>query len=172
VDPDNRRPVDFSLRARLLAELEPICQTPSPETLAPLLAHWTDGKIKMFVTARGLALRQAHPDIFQSGDYEPLLSDGEKDKNAVAFARRANGRRLIAAVPRLSHALTNEERPWPLGEAAWGASLLILPRDFPTGDVMNYLTGEILKVEEENGLKFLRWERILKNFPVALLITT
>jgi (1->4)-alpha-D-glucan 1-alpha-D-glucosylmutase len=52
VDPDNRRPVDFPLRAAWLAE---------PRPVAELLRDWQSGRIKQHVVARTLALRRQLP---------------------------------------------------------------------------------------------------------------
>ncbi len=49
VDPDNRRPVDYSLRMSLLESLR---ENPSPREL---LANWRDGRIKLFATRTLLA---------------------------------------------------------------------------------------------------------------------
>src|SRR5213078_3366098 len=51
VDPDNRRPVDFTLRERLFDEIADLtaARLPSAERLtriAEMLAHWQDGRIK------------------------------------------------------------------------------------------------------------------------------
>ncbi|MBR7513921.1 hypothetical protein KC219_27555, partial [Mycobacterium tuberculosis] len=66
VDPDNRRPVDYAARHRALRALH----THADNSLAPLLAHWTDGRIKQAMLARALALRAALPAVFESGDYQ------------------------------------------------------------------------------------------------------
>jgi len=66
VDPDNRRPVDFPSRAQALRSL-----TENPDW--PALAHaWPDGRIKLALTARLLALRQELAKVFAEGDYRPL----------------------------------------------------------------------------------------------------
>ena len=58
VDPDNRRPVDFSLRRRLLDELrESLLDKPS--LARQLYEQWPDGRIKMFVPQAGLLARRA-----------------------------------------------------------------------------------------------------------------
>ncbi len=69
VDPDNRRPVDWELRRRLLAELQEGAQ-PRRETR------------KLWVTWRVLGLRAERPEAFR-GSYEPVPA-GE---DAVAFVR-------------------------------------------------------------------------------------
>jgi (1->4)-alpha-D-glucan 1-alpha-D-glucosylmutase len=67
VDPDNRRPVDFDVRQRLLERNET-----TPSDPAELLSSWGDGSIKLFVTAAGLRLRRDLPEVFVGGEYLPL----------------------------------------------------------------------------------------------------
>ncbi len=51
VDPDNRQPVDFALRKKLLGAL-------GGRRPAELLENWRDGGIKLFVTRTLLHLRR------------------------------------------------------------------------------------------------------------------
>jgi (1->4)-alpha-D-glucan 1-alpha-D-glucosylmutase len=93
VDPDNRRPVDFGIRARMLDFLER--EKPS---IHDLLDRWQDGAVKLFLTSRLLALRAAKPDLFERGEYEPLLATGAKADLVCAFARRcAHDRAIVIA---------------------------------------------------------------------------
>ena len=77
VDPDNRRPVDWSLRARLLERIG-IDEPPSAALALEALASWRDGRIKLLVTARGLHLRRALPALFGEGVYLPLGVSGRR----------------------------------------------------------------------------------------------
>jgi (1->4)-alpha-D-glucan 1-alpha-D-glucosylmutase len=54
VDPDNRRPVDFALRKRHLSELLSVAPENFARTLAELARNSDDGRIKLWVTMRGL----------------------------------------------------------------------------------------------------------------------
>ena len=76
VDPDNRRPVDYELRRAYLE------QGADP---AILLANWRDGRIKQRVVARTLALRRRHPDLFETGSYEPLAVTGALGRSRHRF---------------------------------------------------------------------------------------
>ncbi|HEX3952492.1 MAG TPA: malto-oligosyltrehalose synthase, partial [Stellaceae bacterium] len=99
VDPDNRRPVDFAVRARLLDE---VSRAGAPE----IAAHWHDGREKLFATVRLLALRRGRPDLFASGDYQPLeISDGRNADRLCVFARRSANEMLLVVVPRLTYGL-------------------------------------------------------------------
>jgi (1->4)-alpha-D-glucan 1-alpha-D-glucosylmutase len=95
VDPDNRRPVDYKLRAETLSCLS----TKSPEDL---LRNWPDGRIKMFLTQRALYFRNQHVDLFQRGNYLPLRVAGPSADSCIAFARQLDGQWIIVIAPRLS----------------------------------------------------------------------
>lgn len=89
VDPDNRRPVDFPRRAKLLGSGR---------------ADWTRGG-KLALIADLLALRGDHPAVF-TGDYVPLRVTGSRSEHLVAFSRRAGDEWLHCAVAvRLGEAL-------------------------------------------------------------------
>ena len=119
VDPDNRRPVDYSKRAAFLRDLPPVDR---------LLRSWPDGRIKLFVTQRVLQTRARHLDAFRSDAYRAV----DAGPNAFAFTR---GDAIAVIVPRLTTRLTR-----PLGEA-WGDATAALP----PGPWRNVFTGEIVE---------------------------
>jgi (1->4)-alpha-D-glucan 1-alpha-D-glucosylmutase len=75
VDPDNRRPVDFDLRRRILATLD----------AGALPQVGADGAAKLLVTSRALRLRRDRPELFT--DYLPLAASGPAAGHVVAFDR-------------------------------------------------------------------------------------
>jgi (1->4)-alpha-D-glucan 1-alpha-D-glucosylmutase len=88
VDPDNRRPVDFQQRARLLAELAAAEHGDRESLLHDILEHWQDGRIKLYLTWKALGFRGNHAELFAEGDYVPMIATGKKNENVCAFARR------------------------------------------------------------------------------------
>ena len=149
VDPDNRRPVDFEHRARLLASIEPLLDPASASTAAdqerevgPLLGSWADGRIKLFVTACGLRLRRSDPDLVLRGDYLPLEAEVTVSAGVVAFARMLEGRALVTIVPRLSGSLCSGEHAFPIGMDCWKTSRVLLPPALAGRSFRNLLTGE------------------------------
>jgi hypothetical protein len=52
-------------------------------------AGWRDGRIKLLVTAAGLRLRRARPELFLHGAYVPLETEVTVRAGAAAFARLA-----------------------------------------------------------------------------------
>ncbi|HET7584849.1 MAG TPA: malto-oligosyltrehalose synthase [Gemmatimonadaceae bacterium] len=108
VDPDNRRPVDFALRQRLLAELEARASAAEGSDdavralVGELVAHPEDGRVKLWITWRSLQARRAHAELFARGEYVPLAAAGGAAASVLAFARRLEGATAITAVPRLT----------------------------------------------------------------------
>jgi (1->4)-alpha-D-glucan 1-alpha-D-glucosylmutase len=141
VDPDNRRPVDYGLRRRLLAELKGGL---SPEQI---LARMDDGLPKLWVLHRALELRRRLPEAFgEEGTYEPLAARGERAGHAVAFVR---GGQAVTVAPRLVIGLDGD----------WQDTAL----DLPAGSWRNELTGERIEGGE------IRLRDLLGRFPAALL---
>jgi malto-oligosyltrehalose synthase len=84
VDPDNRQPVNFALREKLLGT-----------------ANWRDGSIKQALIVQALGLRKTMPELFAKGSYEPVTVEGPLANHVVAFLRRHEAEVLLVAVPRL-----------------------------------------------------------------------
>jgi len=153
VDPDNRRPVDYRRRRSLLRELK----SASPRQLLETLE---DGRAKMHVIRKGLALRRELADVFRQPAYLPLYADGGREENIVAFDMQGGGRGVVAVAPRLFATLMRETDLAPLGATAWGDSALSLPE----GSYENVLTGESHQVKGK-----VKVADLLATFPVALL---
>ena len=111
VDPDNRRPVDFAGRQALL-DGDASWQT--------LRETWPDGRIKMALTRRLLAMRNDFADQFRDGRYAPLTVAGAHADHVIAFVRAPRRKKLIVLVGRHFAPLTDGGRIWPQG---WDARL-------------------------------------------------
>jgi (1->4)-alpha-D-glucan 1-alpha-D-glucosylmutase len=149
VDPDNRRPVDWNTRRRLLEEIDAV-------PLGDLAARWQDGREKLFVTRRLLEWRRSNPELFAQADYQPLEVRGERSGHLCAFARNGSGASLIVAVPRLVYALYGGRQT-----ADWGAAEIVLPGH---GDWRDVFTGRNLVLQER-----IRVSDLLAEFPVSVL---
>ena len=166
VDPDNRGPVDFEKRSRLLAEIEQAREQNRGTFVASLLDHWQDGRIKLYVTSEALNFRRAHWELFREGAYEPLEVSGEKRDHVCAFLRRAKHAWAVTTVPRLLTGLVPFGRA-PIGHKIWTSNHLVLPTEAPK-NWTNVLTGEKLEVlgAKRNVLSL---GDVFATFPVALL---
>lgn len=107
VDPDNRRPVDFAMRANELAQ--------KPEDWPALAASWRDGRIKIALTQRLLQLRREHSELFRRGNYEPLAVSGAEAEHVIAFSRTWKRQQLIVAIARHFAPLSDGGHHWPGG---------------------------------------------------------
>lgn len=159
VDPDNRRPVDLAGRARMLAELDGADR--APPALAAMVRSWHDGRLKLFVTWRGLRARRAEPDLFLRGEYLPLSASGHAADHLFAFARRREGAWLICAVPRFPARLA---AGFPLGARTWRDTRLALPPGAPA-EWTDLATGA---TERSDG-GALSAADLFRALPVALL---
>ncbi|HEX2631557.1 MAG TPA: malto-oligosyltrehalose synthase [Bradyrhizobium sp.] len=110
VDPDNRRPVNFSERAKLLTSLE------APDW-GHLAQGWHNGHIKLAWTRHLLKLRAELAHVFTNGDYEPLQVGGTHQDHILAFARRRSRDAAIVAVAKSFAVFSQGGRAWPQAEA-------------------------------------------------------
>ncbi|HUS19401.1 MAG TPA: malto-oligosyltrehalose synthase, partial [Terriglobales bacterium] len=160
VDPDNRRPVDFRWRRQTLNEWN----YGTPARLDELLQNFFDGRIKMWMTAQALRLRNEQEYLFRHGAYLPLPVSEEKAEHLCAFARTHGKVTAITAVPRFTHTLMKGELRAPLGDV-WGKAAIALPPNGPAR-WRNVITGAM--VDTADGTIACRV--LFADFPVALLI--
>lgn len=140
VDPDNRRPVDYELRKRLLSELPSL-------TVEDICGREDEGLPKLWLVHRALKGRRDCADCFRAGsEYRPLTVEGQRSEHVVAFAR---GRNVVTVVPRLVLSVGGD----------WLDTRLALPE----GAWTNQFTGEQVK-----GRCSIR--DLFHKFPVALLV--
>jgi (1->4)-alpha-D-glucan 1-alpha-D-glucosylmutase len=92
VDPDNRRPVDFSARAAALSAIG------HPPDWPALAASWRDARVKLALMRTLLSLRQQWPAVFTNGTYQPLDVSGPDSNAVVAFARVLTDRTFRAFI--------------------------------------------------------------------------
>ena len=140
VDPDNRSPVDYELRRRLLKKLDGLSAKDAWEQAE-------EGLPKLLLVQRALRLRNRRQGAFAAGAaYRPLPVHGPKARHAVAFARAEE---IVTVVPRLVIQLGGD----------WAGTEL----ELPPGSWRDEFTG----VEVEGGRHSLA--ELLGGFPVALL---
>jgi (1->4)-alpha-D-glucan 1-alpha-D-glucosylmutase len=140
VDPDNRRPVDYTLRRRLLAEMR--CAT-----VDQVIARADEGLPKLWLIRQALALRRRQPQLFGPlGDYQAMRANGARAAHVIAFSR---GDGAITIAPRLPLTLAGD----------WAETAIALPR----GCWRNELTGDSVN-GGDHGLA-----NLLARFPVCLL---
>ena len=147
VDPDNRRPVDYELRARHLDELEAISSgTGIADAVSALAASPHDGRAKLWFIWRLLTLRRECPALFERGGYTALAVRGPQASNVIAFERRHGNETLVVIAGRLFAGLGLPAGQLPLGEAAWGDTVVALPGCAEGARLVDRLSGQTLRV--------------------------
>ena len=168
VDPDNRRPVDFTRRREFLAQLKQRELTDRGGLLAEALSQWQDGRIKLYVIYKILNFRRERQELFQAGSYHALYASAKFRENVCAFARRWRDQWVIVAVPRLLGRIISPGC-LPLGEAVWENEAIPLPGIAPD-TWRNILTGEHLTGGPvKSAQKALTLCSIFNTCPVAVL---
>ena len=102
VDPDNRRPVDFAQRKAAMADLAERLKAPEQRAalFEALISEWQDGRAKLATTALLLALRGEDPELFESGDYLPMVIEGDRSDWAFGYVRASGDRKLAVVMAR------------------------------------------------------------------------
>ncbi|HEX6495634.1 MAG TPA: malto-oligosyltrehalose synthase [Acidobacteriaceae bacterium] len=163
VDPDNRRPVDYGVRERVLAHLDTVAgEQGLTAVAAEVTRDISDGAVKLWTTAQVLRLRRAEHALFRHGSYLPLYVPGPGEQHVIAHARQYEDRAVIVAVPRFACSLMRGEVALPLGQA-WKDWALPLPSEL-RGSYRNIFTGETMRVEGALPLA-----QLFGSFPVAVL---
>ena len=145
VDPDNRRPVDFTARTELLRRVDDgwLPGMGGPEGNDADL--YDAGAAKLLVVSRTLRARRDHPERFTG--YSPLRADGVAAPHAVAFARRG----AVAVATRLPVALA--------ARGGWGETALPLPEGSWTDAFTGFTASDAVPLAD-----------LLARYPVALLL--
>jgi len=158
VDPDNRRPVDFAQRQTMLAEAPP----------SEYLANWRNGRVKLAIIQRMLALRMQMPELLSTGSYVPLTVQGKHADRVIAFARRQGNCWAVVLTTRLSAALLDADGALPLVDpVAWEDTAVLMPEELFGRALFDWVSPAAPKVET-TGRLYLR--EALTAMPVAVLV--
>jgi (1->4)-alpha-D-glucan 1-alpha-D-glucosylmutase len=158
VDPDNRRPVDYELRRRVLEEVGAAMAQDRRAAMPSMLENWRDGRAKLALTANLLAYRQERPTLFNEGGYEPLAATGEKADQLCAFLRSHGEDRLLVVTSRFPARLETNR--------GWGDTAIPITQAGGVAGWRDLLTGR--RFGSGDGL--LMGEDTLADLPVSLLV--
>jgi (1->4)-alpha-D-glucan 1-alpha-D-glucosylmutase len=186
-DPDNRRPIDFRARQSMLDGLMPwilrvedirrrgggpcdgACEVESH--VRTLVDGWADARIKMFLTACGLRLRREEGRLFIAGEYVPLAAKGSKASHLITFARRHEGKSVIAAVPRLISAFVGSSGHDPKA-IPWDDTRVIVGPPEESSRFVHVFTGARLTPVPGPDGSAMSAAELFRTCPVALLAAT
>lgn len=139
VDPDNRRPVNYKIRLKLLDEIKNM-------NAKDVCKRMDQGLPKLYLIHKILAFRKARPELFNNQTYNPITPQGNKNRNIIAFNR---GNSLITVVPRFIKGAGNN----------WDDTCITIPE----GVWVNILDG---KAYSESTIKI---QDLFALFPVSFL---
>ncbi len=162
VDPDNRRPVDYSHRIQLLMKIKENESEGIDNLFGYLYANMYSGAIKLFVINKILKAGREKRELFEAGRYSKLKTSGIHKNNLISFARRFGDEALIIIVPRFLTGIT-EPGKLPLGKAIWKDTGIKFP--FFPNNVRNLISHEIIHPANE-----IEAGRVMDKFPAAVLI--
>ncbi|HEV2577861.1 MAG TPA: malto-oligosyltrehalose synthase [Acidobacteriaceae bacterium] len=118
VDPDNRRPVDYDLRRKLLKEMRSM-------TAEQVMQRMDEGLPKLWVIHHALWLRRERAHSFgPEAPYRPCKAQGPHADRVIAYTRAGD---ILTVVPR-----------WTQSRTSWDETTLELPE----GRWTNCLTGQ------------------------------
>jgi (1->4)-alpha-D-glucan 1-alpha-D-glucosylmutase len=163
VDPDNRRLVDYSGRHKLLRELSEEFATRGARAVESWFDKPNDGRIKVWVTSTGLALRKRKARLFQCGDCLPLKAQGPRASHIFAFARTDANDAVVTVLGRHFTSL----QPLPPKASTWRQTVLELPESPGFRELHDAITGQSIRVDGGH----LALEQALRWLPFALLET-
>jgi (1->4)-alpha-D-glucan 1-alpha-D-glucosylmutase len=177
VDPDNRRPVDFDRSRDLLDEVDRVLGDTDTArrgtAIREMLDAWSDGRIKLAITAAALRLRRELPETFLAGQYEPLQTEATVDAGLVAFARvPADGPAVIAIAPRLVARLmfaAGQHPQWPVGQA-WKTSRILVPASLSGRRFADAVTGRAVNITRGPDQAWIFAGESFDSCPAALLV--
>lgn len=170
VDPDNRRSVDYGRRRDLLKKLCGASASAQRDDFEKFAADPVSSCQKLYLTWKTLQVRNERKLLFEAGNYVPLRVTGDKAEHVVAFAREHEGKSVIIAVPRLSAALLGQEFASFGDEDIWGNTGIEITHA-EAACFHNVFTGECSPVESIDQQRMLRISRIMRYFPVTLLLS-
>lgn len=157
VDPDNRRPVDYGLRACLLDELRSELSDGREEAMSLYLATWPDARFKLAIIVTMLAHRKRHHELFRDGGYASVQVQGPGGDHAIAFTRRCRGDAILAVAA--LHPLR-----WQRNDLA-GGTVVDLPADLRETAWRDLLSGTSFPATAQ-----LSAAELFRVMPAAVLI--
>jgi len=166
VDPDNRRPVDYELRVKLLASFR---DEHPLRLIREMIATPEDGRLKLYVTTRSLSCRLEHPDAFGEGAYLPLNILGPRSECVCAFARKSARRLILVVAGRFFTKLAGPPR-LPVGSAVWKGCFLVLGKERPGRGVFRdvFTEHEVSAIHVDDAW-VLRLTDVFSHLTVAML---
>jgi malto-oligosyltrehalose synthase len=162
VDPDNRRPVNYEERELFLNELEGQANEEHDSLMQHLWEKRYSAKIKLWLVHELLRVRSENVEAFTTGEYLPLIVEGEYKQNVLAFARKSDDLWFVVAVPLHLASLTKLLNT-DLFSIDWKDTRIVLPAGAPA--TFDHLFSNA-KGEHNSQIEL---KNIFKSLPLAVI---
>jgi (1->4)-alpha-D-glucan 1-alpha-D-glucosylmutase len=169
VDPDNRRPVDYAVRAATLSEIKRAVSIDRLALARRLFINPVDGAIKMYVISEALGLRRGKETVFAHGPYVALEASGARARNVIGFARGAAADHIIVAAGRLFTGFGTLPQACA-GEMAWRDTYLSAPHGMLRERYVEIFTGQRISADLDRDRRQLCLADIFAHLPLAMLV--
>lgn len=166
VDPDNRGPVDFRNLCGALQSIVDGARANRTALAAELLAHWPDGRIKLYVIWKALGCRRKYPALFEDGEFLPVEVMGDRSEHIISFLRRREQHQVLVVIPRWVANFTIGNAP--VFQDFLKETHLKLALDSPHS-WSSVFTGSTLDALPEGDHRIMSVGKLLNDFPIALL---
>jgi len=167
VDPDNRRPVDFTFRQKVLSRvMRAVSQDPERAARAAI-ENLRDGEAKLLLIRQILDFRRNNSILFDKGNYIPLESRGRHETHVISFTRTYESRALIVVAGRFFLSLCGPEK-LPLGDI-WENTRIVLGRSGQAQTYRDIITGRQIETRSDDSGTFIDMADIMRTFPGAVL---
>ena len=168
VDPDNRRPVDYSHRREVFESIRSWGGNPDATSVRRLLENPEDGGLKLYLIWKTLCLRKQWPDIFELGEYLPVTVQGSRADHVVAFVRKSGQASVLVVVPRLVAPLLGDSNLPPIGPRVWEDTHILVPYCGSSEKYRNAFTEEVMDLPKSDAK--IAVSELLAHFPAALCL--
>lgn len=162
VDPDNRRPVDYELRASMLKNMARELKRDPKSYFKSITKNWKSGEVKLWLVRELLRIRNTDPLLFTKGDYYSIEPKGEGRPNFVSFVRKLEDRWVMVIVPRFLAGRTEMDSKLAITDRKILATTFALPPHAPK-EWTHAFTGESLTADKMTA------GDCLQGLPVAVL---
>ncbi|MGO9991973.1 MAG: malto-oligosyltrehalose synthase [Steroidobacteraceae bacterium] len=158
VDPDNRRPVDYAQRQRLLDEVDIALERDRRAAMRGFFASWQDARFKLATLTTLLQYRRQSAELFAAGSYQDLETQGTQAECVCAFARQYEEQVLLSLTARF---------PCRLESRGFDAdSTIALPENLQGHAWRDLLSGREFTVHDG----CLSSQAVFSDLPAAVLI--
>ncbi len=164
VDPDNRRPVDYNKRKKILKKIEEKWKKDALLLINEFVSSKENGSIKLFIIFRALKTRIEKKDVFMKGEYIPIEIEGKYRNNIIAFVRKFEDLCSITVAPRFLTDVVCEDE-YPVGLKIWDDTRLLLPENIPS------LWKDIFTNKEISGERSLLVGEVFQYLPLSLIMS-